>query len=123
MKKKKVLIIDDEEGYVALEKYRLEANGYEVITSTSGDDGIKTAIEKKPDAIVLDIMMPLVNGYQVCFYLKSVEKLKTPIIMVTALGRKEDIEQAKKLGADDYIIKPYESKELVEKVARLVSKK
>lgn len=123
MKKKKILIIDDEEGYVALEKCRLEASGYEVISATSGNSGIQMAIEKKPDIIILDVMMPAVNGYQVCYHLKSVEKLNIPIIMVTAMGYKKDIDQAKEVGADDYIVKPYESKELVEKVARLLSKK
>lgn len=119
MKKKKVLIIDDDEGYVALEKCRLEQNGYEVISSTSGEDGIKLAIEEKPDVIILDIMMPMVNGYQVCFYLRSVEKSKSAIIMVTALDNKKAIKQAKELGADDYITKPYESKELIEKVKKI----
>lgn len=122
MKKKKVFIIDDDEGYIALEKCRLEVNGYEVLFSTSGDEGIKMVIDEQPDIILLDIKMPLVNGYQVCVYLRSMEEYRIPIIMVTAMDREEDIDLAKKLGADDYITKPYESKELLEKVARLLLK-
>lgn len=123
MGKKKILIIDDDEGYVALERLRLEASGFEVISSTDEHEGIRMAVEDKPDVIILDILMPVMNGYRICHHLRSVEKLDTPIIMITGMGQNDDIEQAKNLGADDYIIKPYESKELIEKVTKLVSKK
>lgn len=118
--KKTILIIDDEEDIRALVRIRLEMSGYNVIEAGTGQQGIKIAREKRPDLILLDIMMPTVNGYQVCWYIKTVEKIHVPIIMLTALSEPRDVKQAEELGADDYIMKPYHSSELLEKIKRLL---
>lgn len=115
-----ILIIDDDEGIQAIVRARLESNGYSVISALDGHQGLKIVREKKPDLILLDVLLPTINGFQVCWYIKSVEKIDIPIIMLTALNEPRDVKQAKELGADDYIKKPYHSSELLEKVKRFL---
>lgn len=116
----KILVIDDEPFLVKALKIRLEIVGYEVITAYDGLDGLNKAIEEKPDLILLDVMLPKKNGYQICQLLKADEQYKhIPIVMLTAKGQKSDKEWGERAGADVYITKPFDDKELLAKIKEL----
>ncbi|MEW6095204.1 MAG: response regulator [bacterium] len=120
MLKKRVLVIDDEPFLVKALKIRLEIAGYEVITAYDGLDGLNKAREEKPDLILLDVMLPKKNGYQICQHLKSDEQYKhIPIVMLTAKGQKSDKEWGERTGANVYITKPFDDKELLAKIKEL----
>lgn len=113
----KVLIIDDEQHIVELLKYNLETNGYKAYFSFNGRDGLSAAFEKKPDLILLDIMLPEMDGYDVCKELrKNKETRSIPVIMLTAKGDELDKILGLELGADDYITKPFSVRELLARV-------
>ncbi len=115
--KKKILVVDDEEDIVTTIKMRLEASGYEVIAASDGNAAYEKAKAESPDLIILDLMLPGMDGYQVCRLLKFDDYYKgIPIIMLTAQSQKEDREWGQKVGADLYLTKPFEPKELVEKI-------
>ena len=110
----KILIIEDEESIAELEKDYLELSGFSVEMENNGDDGLKRALEEKFDLLILDLMLPGGDGFEIC---KRVRKVKnTPILMVSA--KKEDIDKIRGLGlgADDYITKPFSPSELVARV-------
>lgn len=116
---KKILIIDDEYDLVETLTFRLESSGYEVLAAHDGEDGLKKVKELKPDIILLDVMMPRIDGYKVCAKLKSDDNYKSiPIIMLTAKGQESDRERGMGMGADDYLTKPFESAELLEKIKK-----
>jgi len=118
---KKILVIDDEPFLVKALKIRLEMVGYEVITAYDGLEGLNKVEEEKPDLIILDVMLPQKNGYQVCQQLKSDELYKhIPIVMLTAKGQKSDKEWGEKTGANVYITKPFEDAELLAKIKKLL---
>ncbi|KIL46299.1 response regulator transcription factor [Jeotgalibacillus campisalis] len=109
---KKVLVVDDEQSIVTLLKYNLEQAGYEVVTALDGQDGKQKAIEEKPDLIVLDLMLPKMDGIEVCKQLRQ-EQIQTPIIMLTARDDEFDKVLGLELGADDYMTKPFSPREVV----------
>lgn len=111
MDKKKVLIIDDEPSILLVSKCRLEAGNYEVITASGGKEGIEKAFTFKPDLILLDIIMPELDGFEVCRRLKASEETKEiPVIIFLASSAEEYFTQkAAELGAAGYIEKPFES--------------
>ncbi|MFC1855897.1 response regulator [Thermodesulfobacteriota bacterium] len=122
--KNKILIIEDDKALVAFEKHLLESKGYEVDFSYNGANGIKKVAEFKPDLILLDIMMEVLDGYKVAQHLKGNDDSKfIPIIMVTA--RSESIDKVKGIncGVDDYLVKPFNTNELMAKVKSLLIKK
>jgi DNA-binding response OmpR family regulator len=106
----KVLIIEDDLTLNRLLTGHLRSLGYEVHSATGGSDGISMAEETKPDLVVLDVMMPVVDGWQVCRRLRSTSAV--PILMLTAKGTQEDVIQGLELGADDYLKKPFDLREL-----------
>lgn len=115
----RILAIDDEPRVVELLKKRLERVGYEVITATGGLEGFEKACEQKPDLILLDIIMPEVDGLTVLRRLKAEETTsEIPVIIVTAKGRTDTIFEAKGYGAMDYIIKPFQWTELLRLIKR-----
>lgn len=121
MSKKRILVIDDEVEIVSALQIILEHAGYEVLTASEGMEGLIKAKEQKPDLVVLDLLMPKLNGYQVCRMLKFDKAYShIPIIMLTALSSKDDQEWGRKTNADDYIIKPFESKDLINKIKALL---
>ena len=121
---KKILLIEDEEMMSNLIKRRLEANGYEVATAFDGQTGLELARQSKPDLILLDIMLPKLDGYKVCRFLKFDDKYKViPIIMLTALGQDTDIALGRDMGADAYLVKPFDSQTLLGKIQELLEKK
>jgi DNA-binding response OmpR family regulator len=107
-----VLIIEDDPAMLRGLKDNFEFEGYKVITATDGDAGIKAALDGQPDLVVLDVMLPKVNGYEVCRFIRS-EKLTMPILMLTAKDQESDIILGLKLGADDYVTKPFSIKEVL----------
>ena len=111
---KKILVVDDEELTTELAKTFLEKHGFEVIIAHDGEEGLRQAEAENPDLILLDVMLPSMDGFAVCKNLKDNEKFKdTPILMFTAKGLSSDIEKGEAVGADEYIVKPFSGKALV----------
>jgi DNA-binding response OmpR family regulator len=108
--KKKILIIDDNETLHHLVALYLEKKGFQVLTAISAQEGIKIAYETRPDLIILDVMMPEMDGWQACQWLREISDV--PIIMLTAKVEADDVIQGFVLGADDYVKKPFGLKEL-----------
>jgi len=115
---KKILIIEDEQDMVTGLKFNLEARNYNVITSYDGETGCKKALTEKPNLVILDIMLPKLNGYEVCKTLKK-EIPDLPIIMLTAKSQEAEIVTGLELGADDYITKPFSVLELLARINAL----
>ncbi len=111
-----ILIIEDDATMLRALKDNFEFKGYCVLTADDGEDGLNTALNKKPDLILLDIMLPEINGYEVCRLIRK-ENLNMPIIMLTAKGEESDIILGLNLGADDYVTKPFSIKELLARAA------
>jgi len=123
MAKKKILLVDDEAQLVEMLKMRLEVNGYEVAAAHDGTEALKKVIDESPDLIILDIMLPKVDGFRVCRMLKADERYRTiPVLLLTALASEEDREAGRKAMADGFIAKPFSAEELIERVASLLSR-
>lgn len=123
MPKQKILLVDDEVQLVEVVKMRLEANNYEVILAYDGQEALDKARKAKPDLIILDLMLPKIDGYKVCRMLKFDEKYKNiPIVMFTARAQESDEKLGLEVGADAYIVKPFEPEMLLGKIAELLSK-
>ena len=117
MFKKKILVIDDTELMVRLTTDILTKHGYEVVSANNGVDGIKMVASEKPDLVLLDVVMPGIDGFEVCKLLRKDESNNLiPIIMLTAQGNEEDKLVGLEIGADDYITKPFNPRELVSRV-------
>lgn len=110
----RVLVVDDEKSIVDIIKYNLKKEGYEVITAYDGEEAVKLNEENEPDLILLDIMMPKLDGYAACRKIR--EKYDTPIIMLTARAEEVDKVLGLELGADDYVTKPFGTRELMARV-------
>lgn len=103
---------------------RLEANGYEVLEAEDGGAGLDKARKMNPDLILLDVMLPKIDGYKVARLLKFDEKYRNiPIILLTARSQQSDRETGMMVGSDAYLTKPYKAEEMLEMVAKLLSKK
>lgn len=111
---KKVLIVDDEKNIVDIIGFNLKKEGYEVIKAVDGQEGVQKTFQEKPDLILLDIMMPKMDGYEACKKIR--ERLNTPIIMLTARAEEVDKVLGLELGADDYVTKPFGIRELMARV-------
>lgn len=110
----KVLVVDDETSIVNIIAYNLKKEGYEVITAEDGETGLELALSENPDLVLLDIMMPKMDGYEVCRKLR--EKSNVPIIMLTARADEVDKVIGLEMGADDYVTKPFGNRELIARV-------
>ncbi len=114
---KKILIVDDEQDIVESLKFVLEAADFNCYCAFNGEDGLRLAKEIVPDLIILDVMMPKINGYKISRLLKYDKKYKDiPILMVTARSQEEDKQIGEETGADEYITKPFELDDVVKKV-------
>jgi two-component system cell cycle response regulator len=121
MDNKKILVVDDQPGNVFLLQDRLNREGFEVITAYDGTSGIKVARDQKPDLILLDIMMPGIDGFEVCREISSNNYTNhIPIILVTALNSSEDTQKGFDCGAFDYIKKPFNKIELLARIKAAV---
>jgi len=117
MDKKKILIVDDEKDIVESVQFKLEFEGFECLVAYDGEEALLKARGENPDLILLDVMLPKMNGYQVCRLLKSKEQHRhIPIIMLTAKAQESDKFWGMETGADDYVTKPFELEKLIQKI-------
>ena len=120
MAKKKILLAEDEPHIARLVVFKLEREGYEVIWAKDGGEALESIKKDIPDLVLLDVMMPVMDGFDVLKKIKEDERLwKIPVIMLTAKGQIKDVEKGFDLGSDDYVVKPFRPDELV---ARIKSK-
>ncbi len=111
---KKILVVDDEQMTTDLAKTFLEKHGFKVVVASDGEQALALAHEEVPDLILLDVMLPTIDGFEVCKRLKDHATFKdTPILMFTAKGLSSDVERGEAAGADEYIVKPFSGKALV----------
>jgi DNA-binding response OmpR family regulator len=123
MEQKKILVADDNENIREALTYLLEDEGYQLWLAKDGAETIKKVKEFRPDILFLDIMMPEINGYDVCRAIKSDPDLKnTYIIMLTAKGQVAEQERGKEVGADEYIVKPFSPMEILTKIKNILDK-
>ena len=116
MAKGKILVVDDEIYIVHILDFSLGMEGYEVVTALDGEQALEKARAEKPDLIVLDIMMPKLDGYETCKRLKAdAETQDIPVILLSAKGRNIDQKVGFEVGADDYVTKPFSPRKLVER--------
>ena len=113
--RKLILAVDDEESILDLLKFNIEKEGFRFIQAQTGDEGLKKAIEEKPDLIILDVMLPKIDGLGVCRKLRQ-EEINTPIIMLSARGEEIDKILGLEIGADDYMTKPFSTRELIARI-------
>lgn len=117
----RVLICEDDSLLVDLLQYRLAASGYEVIVATDGAQALERLAEATPDAVVLDAMMPVMDGFEVLRRIRENEATAgVPVIMLSARKQEQDIVTALRLGASDYVVKPFIPEELVVRLRRLI---
>ena len=117
MAKGRILVVDDEIYIVHILDFSLGMEGYEVLTALDGEQALEKARAEKPDLIVLDIMMPKLDGYETCKILKAEPETKDiPVILLSAKGRNVDQKIGFEVGADDYITKPFSPRKLVERI-------
>lgn len=118
---KHILVVDDEPDLVEMLKLQLEAKGYKVTTASDGQEALEKVREIKPDLVLLDIMMPKMDGYQVCRMIKFDDELKhIAVVMLTARVQERDQKTGEEVGADAYLTKPFEYRDLLAKVAELL---
>jgi DNA-binding response OmpR family regulator len=115
----RVLIIEDEPALLRGLKDNLETEGYEVRSANNGEKGLEALLNAPPDLVLLDLMLPKINGYEICRTARK-RGLEMPIIMLTAKGQEEDIVRGLELGADDYVTKPFSIRELLARVKALL---
>jgi two-component system, OmpR family, alkaline phosphatase synthesis response regulator PhoP len=115
MSAKSILIIEDDPTLLRGLKDNFETEGYQVRTANDGQKGLDTLLKNPPHLVLLDLMLPRVNGYEICRQARS-RDLSMPIIMLTAKGQEEDIVRGLELGADDYVTKPFSIRELIARV-------
>src|SRR3972149_409714 len=123
MNPKKILVVDDEVDLVRTIRFALETEGYHVLVSHNGEDALNLARKENPDLMLLDIMLPKLDGYKVCRLLKFDERYKhIPILMLTAKTQEKDKATGLQTGANEYITKPFDIDELMKKVKVYLSK-
>ena len=121
MSKGRILVVDDEIYIVHILDFSLGMEGYEVITALDGEQALEKLKTEKPDLIVLDIMMPKLDGYEVCKAIKSSPETRhIPVILLSAKGRNVDQKLGFDVGADDYITKPFSPRKLVDRINALL---
>ena len=122
MSKGKILVVDDEINITQILQFSIGAEGYEVITAQNGEEAIEKARREQPDLIILDIMMPRIDGYEACRILKANPLTKNiPVVLLTAKGRDIDKRLGQEVGAIDYIVKPFSPNKLIDRIHQLLS--
>ncbi|OGN97277.1 MAG: hypothetical protein A2Y89_06890 [Chloroflexi bacterium RBG_13_51_18] len=121
---KKILIIEDDPATQRLVDYSLKQEGYQIITASNGLEGIRKALGEAPDLIILDVMLPGMDGFEICYRLRSdPSTAKMPILMFSAKAQEIDKDTGIKVGADDYLTKPSAPSDIVNRVEKLLAKK
>lgn len=119
---KRVLIVDDEPNIVISVEFLMKREGFEVSVARDGEEGLAAIRQQRPDLVVLDVMMPKLNGFEVCEAVRADPDLSgVRILMLTAKGREAEIKKGIELGADTYMPKPFSTRELVDKVKALLA--
>ena len=119
---KRVLVVDDEPDIRKVVSFRLKKAGYEVTTAVNGKEALECVQKERPDLILLDLRLPIMDGYEVCKRLKSDEVLKSiPVILLTASMASTVREKTKEYNADDYMVKPFDPDKLMEKIKKFIS--
>ena len=118
---KKILIVEDEEGMLDGLAHNFRYEGYDVLTAKTGQEGLRMALKQKPDAVLLDIMLPEKDGFTVLKELRQRHK-EIPVLVMTARNFEADVLKGFDLGADDYVTKPFSIKEVMARVKRLVAR-
>ncbi len=119
----RILIADDEAHIIKMVEFKLRNLGHEVITASDGGEALEKATSDKPDLVMLDVMMPVMDGFQVLQKLKTQEETKSlPVIMLTAKGQEKDVVTGFETGAVDYVIKPFSFPELIARINRALGK-
>jgi two-component system, OmpR family, alkaline phosphatase synthesis response regulator PhoP len=117
----KILVVDDEPNIVQTLQDRLEMNDYKVVTACNGKEGLDTALTEKPDIVLLDVIMPVMDGHEMLEHLRKHEEGRDiAVIMLTARSQNQDIARANACGIDDYIVKPFDLSELLEKIESIL---
>jgi two-component system phosphate regulon response regulator PhoB len=118
---KKILIVEDEKDIAELIAFNLEEEGFEIVSASSGEEGLTKAVSEKPDLVLLDIMLPGINGLDVCRVMKSDDKTRhIPIMMLTARNDDVDIITGLEIGADDYVTKPFSPRVLTARIRAIL---
>lgn len=120
---KRILVVDDEPRMIGFIRMNLELEGYQVIEAHTGLEALEMVRTQLPDLILLDVMMPLLDGYEICKTLKSNDETKhIPVILITVKGNESDIERGFEVRADGYVVKPFEPGELTEFAEKFIKK-
>ncbi|MDY6848302.1 MAG: response regulator transcription factor [Geoalkalibacter sp.] len=123
MAKKKILIVEDEESLLKLESILLTSKGFQVSGVTNGREALEAIEEDRPDLVLLDIMLPEMDGFEVCRHIKQkAETRHIPVIMLTAKKTREDMDKGREVGCDCYITKPFKSAMVIETIQRYLAK-
>jgi DNA-binding response OmpR family regulator len=118
---KKILIVDDEPSIIVALQFLMEQNGYETLVAFSGEEAMEVVAQHRPDLILLDIMLPVVDGFEVCQRVREkVDWKDIRIVLVTALDRESNVAKGLALGADAYVTKPFANADLIAKVKELL---
>ena len=118
----KILIVDDEPNIVLSLEFLLEQDGFEVAVARNGEEALAQVAAFRPDLVLLDIMLPLLNGYEVCQKIRATpEWAGVRVLMLSARGRELDVSKGMALGADGYITKPFSTRDLIEQVRRVLA--
>ncbi|MCZ6766082.1 MAG: response regulator [bacterium] len=121
MQKGRILVVDDESYILHILDFSLGAEGFEVVTAPNGEKAVEKARQLQPDLIVLDIMMPVLDGYETCRRLKQQPETKEiPVLLLTAKGREVDKRLGFDVGAVDYIVKPFSPTRLIERIEEII---
>jgi len=120
----RILVIEDDPGALRLAQYVLQYEGYEVLTATNGLAGLKKARSEQPDLVILDVMLPGVDGFEICHRLRAEpQTAQLPILMLSAKAQAVDLAMGLKVGADDYLSKPTDAAEIIRRVKKLLAGK
>jgi DNA-binding response OmpR family regulator len=119
-----ILVADDEEDLRELVSYRLSRSGYEVVEAVDGQEALELATERTPDLMVLDVMMPRLDGYELTRRVREEDSLRSvPVILLTARSQETDVSRGFEVGADDYLKKPFNPDELVARVRAVLGRR
>jgi len=119
---KKILIVDDEPNIVTALEFLLQRSGYEVLIARNGDEALKALESARPDLVLLDIMMPVKSGYEICKRIRErPDWAHIKVVMLSAKGRDAEVNKGMAMGADLYVTKPFSTRELMEKIRRLLA--
>ena len=119
----KILLVDDEPDFVETVEFFLSGSNYQVFVAKNGKEALEQAEREKPDLILMDVMMPEMDGLEACRHFKNHSSLKSvPIIMLTAKGQVQDVKDAFAAGADSYVVKPFNLPDLVKRIETMLSK-